>query len=91
MLVVDGANGITKEVDKLLNGQQSKSEGIFADGVMETASFMGFKPEAGLAAYKAISLECKYLHYFWLVKESRNLETFSLYSKRLLSKGYSNE
>ena len=83
ILVVDGANGITKEVDKLLNGQQSKSEGIFADGVMETASFMGFKPEAGLAAYKAISLSASVYTIFGL---SRKAEAWRLF--RYIPKDY---
>lgn len=76
ILVVDGANGITKEVDKILHGQQSKSEGIFADGIMETANFMGFKPESGLAAYKAISLSASVYTIFGL---SRKAEAWRLF------------
>lgn len=76
ILVVDGANGITKEVDKILYGQQSKSQGIFADGAMETASFLGFKPEAGLATYKAVSLGASVYTIFGL---SRKAETWRLF------------
>ncbi|MFI3309765.1 DUF4225 domain-containing protein [Ewingella allii] len=56
ILVMDGANGITKEVDVIRNGRNSTSEGIFGDGSIQLAKFIGFKPESGLAAYNTISL-----------------------------------
>jgi len=56
ILVADGANGITKEIDILINETKSTSEGIFGDGAIQLAKFMGFKPESGLAVYNAISL-----------------------------------
>ncbi|VEI61126.1 DUF4225 domain-containing protein [Serratia rubidaea] len=56
ILFVDGVNGITKEATHLRYGDQSVSEGIFADGTMEVAQYMGFKPESGLAFYNTVTL-----------------------------------
>lgn len=56
ILIVDGINGISKEIIPRLYGEQTKTEGIFADGAMATANFLGFKPETGLAFYKATTL-----------------------------------
>ncbi|WP_312626366.1 DUF4225 domain-containing protein [Scandinavium sp.] len=56
ILIVDGVNGISKEINSLLNGDRSNTEGYFADKSMELARFMGFKNESGLAVYNAISL-----------------------------------
>lgn len=56
ILVVDGFNGISKEINQLLNDNKSNTEGYFADKSMELAKFMGFKPESGLAVYNTITL-----------------------------------
>lgn len=56
ILFVDGINGITKEASYLRYGEQSKSEGVFADSSMEAAKYLGFKPESGLAFYNAVTL-----------------------------------
>jgi hypothetical protein len=56
VLVVDGFNGISKEIDSLINDNKSDTEGYFADKSMELAKFMGFKKESGLALYNSISL-----------------------------------
>lgn len=56
ILVVDGFNGISKEINALLDDKKSNSQGFFADNSMELARFMGFKPETGLATYNAITL-----------------------------------
>jgi len=55
-LFVDGINGITLEASHLIYGNSVQTEGIFADGAINAAKFMGFKPETGLAAYKAATL-----------------------------------
>lgn len=56
ILVVDGFNGISKEVNSLLNDKKSNSDGYFSDKSMDLARFMGFKPESGLAVYNTITL-----------------------------------
>lgn len=56
ILVADGANGITRETFRLFSGDSSSSEGVIADGAMEVAQFMGFKPQSGLAAWNAVTL-----------------------------------
>ena len=58
ILVMDGINGVTKEIINL-NKHKNKSEGFITDGTMAVAKFMGFKPESGLAAYNTISLTAK--------------------------------
>lgn len=55
ILVMDGINGVTKEVINF-KSSDNKSEGFIADGAMTLAQFMGFKPESGLAFYNSISL-----------------------------------
>ncbi|EOS94396.1 DUF4225 domain-containing protein [Erwinia tracheiphila] len=76
ILVADGANGITKEIDILTGDTKSTSEGIFGDGAMQLAKFMGFKPESGLAAYNAISLTAS---VYSIVGLSRRPETWRLF------------
>jgi Protein of unknown function (DUF4225) len=66
---MDGVNGITKEASHLRHGKQSQSEGIFADGTMETAQFMGFKPESGLAFYNAVTLSANVYSIFGLARK----------------------
>lgn len=55
-LFIDGVNGITKEVSNLRYGEKTSTQGIFADGSMEMAKFMGFRSESGLAVYNATTL-----------------------------------
>lgn len=55
MLVIDGVNGISKEINNTFLGNQN-SQGAIADGTMSAAEFMGFKNEAGLAVYKSANL-----------------------------------
>lgn len=76
ILVVDGVNGITKEIDILRNDNKSTSEGIFGDGAMELAEFMGFKSESGLAAYNTISLTAS---IYSIVGLSRRPEAWRLF------------
>ncbi|WP_227754143.1 DUF4225 domain-containing protein, partial [Enterobacter cloacae complex sp. S2] len=56
ILVTDGINGLSKEIIPGIYGKQYKTEGLVADGTLEAAQFMGFKPETGLAIYNAITL-----------------------------------
>ena len=69
VLFVDGINGITKEASHLRYGEQSKSEGIFADGAMETAQFMGFSPKSGLALYNTVTLGASVYSIFGLARK----------------------
>ena len=69
ILFVDGINGITKEASHLRYGDQSKSEGIFADSSMEAANYMGFKPESGLAFYNAVTLSASVYSIFGLARK----------------------
>jgi len=69
ILFVDGINGITKEASHLRYGEQSKSEGIFADSSMEAAKYMGFKPESGLAFYNAVTLSASVYSIFGLARK----------------------
>lgn len=54
VLVVDGLNGLSKEL--ITNLSDVQTEGLFADGAMQAAKFMGFKPESGLAFYNTVTL-----------------------------------
>ena len=56
ILVADGTNGITKEVNKFLSEGKSNSEGVVADKVINIAQFMGFKAKSGLAFYTTLTL-----------------------------------
>ncbi|MEZ3415289.1 DUF4225 domain-containing protein [Pantoea dispersa] len=69
ILFVDGINGITKEASHLRYGDQSKSEGIFADSSMEAAKYLGFKPESGLAFYDAVTLSASVYSIFGLARK----------------------
>lgn len=69
VLFIDGVNGITKEAAHLRYGDQYKSEGIFADGAMEVAQYMGFKPESGLAFYNAATLSASAYSIFGLARK----------------------
>lgn len=69
-LIVDGINGLSKE---LINFAQptghSSSKGIVADSVMQTAQFMGFSPKTGLAFYNGITLGASFYSIFGLVRK----------------------
>lgn len=69
VLFVDGINGITKEASHLRYGDQSNSEGIFADSTVEAAKYMGFKPESGLAFYNAVTLGASVYSIFGLARK----------------------
>lgn len=76
ILITDGINQISKEAINISNISNSKSEGIIADQTMEIASFMGFKPESGLAVYNAISLASS---VYSIVGLSRRPEAWRLF------------
>lgn len=57
VLIADGINGLTREVLNFdLPAGQKPSQGMIADTVMETAQFMGFSPNSGLAFYNGVTL-----------------------------------
>ncbi|KNH30878.1 DUF4225 domain-containing protein [Pantoea vagans] len=68
-LFIDGVNGISKEVSHLRYGKESHSEGIFADGVIEAAQFMGFSPNTGMALYNAATLSASVYSVFGLARK----------------------
>lgn len=69
VLFVDSINDISKEIDQLRHGGHSRSEGIFADGAIGAAQFMGFKPENGLAVYQSVTLGASVYSIFALAKK----------------------
>jgi len=69
ILFVDGINGITKEASHLRFGDQSRSEGIFADSAVDVAKYMGFKPESGLAFYNAVTLSASIYSIFGFARK----------------------
>ncbi|WP_145560970.1 DUF4225 domain-containing protein [Yersinia bercovieri] len=69
ILVMDGVNGLSKEIIPRLYGEQYQTEGFFADGVVEAAQFMGFKPESGLAFYNAVTLSAGVYSIFGLARK----------------------
>ncbi|MBS1205856.1 MAG: hypothetical protein H6R25_2755 [Proteobacteria bacterium] len=75
ILVADGLNGISKEVNHL-NGGKPEYEGYLANKSMDVAQFMGFKPESGLAAYNSISLAAS---VYSIVGLSRRPEAWRLF------------
>ena len=68
-LVMDGINGLSKEITPLMYGEKYRTEGFFADGAMEAAQFMGFKPQTGLAAYNAATLGASVYSIFGLARK----------------------
>lgn len=66
ILVTDGINGLSKEIIPYMYGEKHKTEGIFADGAMDVAKFMGFKPESGLAFYNSVTLSASVYSIFGL-------------------------
>ncbi|GAA0495296.1 DUF4225 domain-containing protein [Tatumella terrea] len=81
ILFVDGINGITKEASYLRYGDQFKSEGIFADSSKEAAKYMGFKPEAGLAFYNAVTLSASVYSILGLAKKPEAWRLFRWISR----------
>lgn len=75
ILVADGLNGISKEVNHL-NGGNPEYEGYLANKSMDAAKFMGFKPESGLALYNSISLAAS---VYSIVGLSRRPEAWRLF------------
>lgn len=55
VIVVNGFNTISREAAHNLLGDK-QTEGIFADGSMEFAEFLGFSRQQGLGTYKAVTL-----------------------------------
>lgn len=55
IVIVNGFNTISREFSRTFKGNM-KTEGIFADGSMATAEFLGFSREQGLGAYRAVTL-----------------------------------
>lgn len=55
VIVVNGFNTISREAAHNLLGDK-QTEGIFADGSMEIAEFLGFSRQQGLGTYKAVTL-----------------------------------
>lgn len=55
VIVVNGLNTISCEAAHNLLGDK-QTEGIFADGSMEVAEFLGFSRQQGLGTYKAVTL-----------------------------------
>ncbi|ELE9704556.1 MULTISPECIES: DUF4225 domain-containing protein [Enterobacter] len=70
ILVSDGTNGVTREVNKLLSGGKSNSEGVVADKVISIAQFMGFKAESGLAFYNTLTLSANIYSIFGLARKT---------------------
>lgn len=67
VLVVDGLNGLSKELITSLSDVQT--EGMFADGAMQAAEFMGFKAESGLAFYNTVTLTASVYSIWGLAKK----------------------
>ncbi|MCX8967418.1 DUF4225 domain-containing protein [Erwinia psidii] len=67
-LVMDGVNGISREINHTFLGNQN-SQGAIADGAMSAAAFMGFKKEVGLAVYKSVSLAANVYGVFGLLRK----------------------
>ncbi|MGJ0481237.1 DUF4225 domain-containing protein [Pantoea agglomerans] len=67
VLVVDGLNGLSKELITSLSDLQT--DGMFADGAMQAAEFMGFKAESGLAFYNTVTLTASIYSIWGLAKK----------------------
>lgn len=55
VIVLNGVNTISREVARTFLDDK-ESEGMFADGSMEMAQFLGFSRQPGLGAYKTVTL-----------------------------------
>ncbi|WP_213795670.1 DUF4225 domain-containing protein [Klebsiella aerogenes] len=69
ILVMDGINGLSKEIIPGIYGEEFKTQGFVADGAMEMAHFMGFKPETGLALYNTLTLGASVYSIFGLASK----------------------
>lgn len=67
VLVVDGLNGLSKEL--ITNLSDVQTDGMFADGAIQAAEFMGFKAESGLAFYNTITLTANVYSIWGLAKK----------------------
>jgi len=67
VLVMDGFNGISKAFIPRLSDE--KTDGMFADGAMRAAEFMGFKAESGLAFYNTVTLTASVYSIWGLAKK----------------------
>jgi len=68
ILVLDGANGISREMNRQLLNRPG-SEGMVADGIMDIAHFMGFRRESGLGVYNSISLAASVYTVFGAIRK----------------------
>lgn len=55
VIVMDGFNTITREAGRQLLGD-NQTEGMFADGSMDIAEFLGFSRQQGFGAYRTVTL-----------------------------------
>ncbi|EPL8195159.1 DUF4225 domain-containing protein [Klebsiella aerogenes] len=69
ILVMDGINGLSKEIIPGIYGKEFKTQGFVADAAMEMAHFMGFKPETGLALYNTLTLGASVYSIFGLASK----------------------
>ena len=67
VLVVEGLNGLSKEL--ITNLSDVQTDGMFADGAIQAAEFMGFKAESGLAFYNTITLTANVYSIWGLAKK----------------------
>lgn len=67
-LVMDGLNGISKEINNQLLGKEN-SQGVFADGAITAAEFLGFRGDSGLAVYNGVSLAANAYGVFGLIRK----------------------
>ncbi|MBO1811543.1 DUF4225 domain-containing protein [Serratia ureilytica] len=74
-LVLDGLNGISKEINNNLLGKQ-ESQGVFADGATSAAEFLGFQGNTGLAVYNGISLAANVYGVFGLIRKQNAWRLF---------------
>lgn len=89
ILVMDGANAISKEINRTLQ-HQPNSEGMLADGVMDIAQFMGFKRESALGVFNSVS-GSKRLYGIWRHPETRIMASVSLSPAGFLPQSRRNE
>ena len=74
-LVMDGLNGISKEINNQLLGKKN-SQGAFADGAISAAQFLGFRGNTGLAVYNGVSLAANAYSVFGLIKKTNSWRLF---------------
>ncbi|HCM9499323.1 TPA: DUF4225 domain-containing protein [Enterobacter asburiae] len=75
ILVMDGANAISKEINRTLQ-HQPNSEGMLADGVMDIAQFMGFKRESALGVFNSVSLAASVYTVFGAIRKPESWRLF---------------